>query len=154
MLNNLSTFILSDYNKTICVLVIASTLLSCSSITTIKHKNIVQNASSYCERTQSESSDERSLVFAAKNKSIGIVNCFRNYLRFETNKKQLIKTCTRLNIKRSGDVSFVNVLGVSPRNVPKDLKMCLEQEYWKMKFSGLQLDKSYSLKFPLNLSSI
>jgi hypothetical protein len=154
MLSNLSTSILSDYSKTICVLVATSTLFSCSSIRPIKHKINNKSGASYCERTQSESSDERSLVFAAKNKSVGIINCFRNYLRFEKNKKQLIKTCTRLNIKRSGDVSFVNVLGVSPRNVPKDLKMCLEQEYWKMKFSGLQLEKSYSLKFPLNLSSI
>jgi hypothetical protein len=109
---------------------------------------------SYCERTQSESPDERSLIFAAKNKSTGIVNCFRNYLRFEKNKKQLIKTCTRLNVKKSGNVSFVKVLGVTPRNVPKDLQMCIEQEYWKMQFSGLQLERSYSVKFPLNLSSL
>ena len=62
--------------------------------------------------------------------------------------------CTRLNVKRSGKVSFVKVFGVSPKRVPKDLAMCIEQEYWKMAFNGLQLDRSYSVKFPLNLSSM
>lgn len=156
MLNNHLTSIQKNY-KVLGALIYVSALCSCANINAVKKENATTTQShsgSYCERTQSESADERSLIFAAKNKSNGIINCFRSYLRFEEKKRQLIKTCTRLEVNRSGRVTYTKVLGVSPRIVPKDLQMCLEQEYWKMEFHGLQLDRSYSLKFPLNLSSL
>ena len=154
MLSSRLTFTQRESNF-ILVLLIAGILTSCSNISAIKKvKKNTSTQGDYCERTQSESPDERSLIFAAKYKSNGIANCFRNYLRFEKSKKQLVKMCTRLNVKRSGKVSFVKVFGVSPKRVPKDLAMCIEQEYWKMAFNGLQLDRSYSVKFPLNLSSM
>lgn len=80
-----------------------------------------------------------------------LMRCFKNYLRFESNKKQQITVCNTLNVKRSGKVSYAKVFG--PK-VPKDLAMCLEQELWIMNFSPLQLDNNIYVQYPLTFKSI
>jgi hypothetical protein len=91
---------------------------------------------------------------AAKIKSSVLANCFKNYLRFEKNKKQVISTCNQLAVRKNGKVSFVQTTNVHKKNLPKDFKMCVKQEYWKMNFEGLQLEQSHIIKFPLNFSSL
>lgn len=91
---------------------------------------------------------------AAKIKSSVMANCFRNYLKFETNKKQQISTCNQLSIKKSGRVSYVQVTNANRKSLPKDFKMCLTQEYWSMDFEGLQLEGNHLIQFQLNFSSI
>lgn len=98
---------------------------------------------------------ERHLVISAKSqKKENLVACFKNYLKFQDDKEQLLQTCNELVIKNSGKVSSVQVISRGNQPIPKDFKWCLEQEFWKMDFSALQLDHDYQVVFPLNFSSI
>lgn len=116
-----------------------------------KQKNDFKSA--FCS-VEYNNVEKRHLVKAAKIKSSVLANCFKNYLRFEKNKKQTLSVCNQLYIKRSGRVSFVQVVNATRKALPKDLKMCIEQEYWAMNFKGLQLLNSHSIVFQLNFSSI
>lgn len=109
--------------------------------------------SGHCSKLYSET-EKKHLVIAAKIKSSVLANCFRNYLRFETEKKQSISVCNQLSIKKSGRVSYVQITNANKRVLPKDLKMCIEQEYWKMDFEGLQLESSHLIEFQLNFASV
>lgn len=153
MLNNHLISIQSVYKY--CALSTILALCSCSSVNSIQKPKKSQAGfnTSLCQ-THAKSVDEKHLIIATQIKSSVMVNCFKNYLRFEKNKKQVISTCNQLAVRKRGDVSFVQVTNANKRSLPKDLKMCIEQEYWKMDFSGLQLDQSYIIKFPLNFSSI
>ena len=88
MLNSHLISIQKDF-RTVMAYLFLIFLTSCSGVKSIKSSKAKLNSSNYCERTKSESPDERSLIFAAKNKESNLVNCFRNYLKFESNKKQL-----------------------------------------------------------------
>jgi len=130
-------------------------IVSCAGVKTINNKQAhkKQTTNGFCSQEYHET-EKRHLVMAAKIKSSVLANCFRNFLRFEENKKQKISVCNQISIKRSGRVSYVQVTNANKRVLPKDLKMCIEQEYWKMNFSGLQLISSHLIQFQLNFSSI
>ncbi len=151
MLNNHLTFIQSVYKCSILLLIV-----SCSNIKVINSEGsqpqavYEENECGFAARDV----EERHLIVAAKIKSSVMANCFKNWLRFEDNKKQKISTCNQLSIRRNGSVSYVQVTEANGKQLPKDFKMCVRQEYWKMSFSGLQLDNSHVIRFPLNYSSI
>lgn len=96
--------------------------------------------------------ETRHVTISAKTQANALVKCFRNYLKFEENKKQEIRFCNVINVAKSGKVTYSKVFGIGKR-LPKDFQMCLEQEYWMMNFSKLQLDKPVFVKFPLEFKS-
>ncbi|MAX65819.1 MAG: hypothetical protein QF441_00125 [Bacteriovoracaceae bacterium] len=153
MLNNHLTFILSGCRY----LALGLVIVSCAKVVSNQSnepslkRGTVKNESCY---SRHQDFDGKNLVKVAQIKSSVLKNCFLNYLRFEKNKKQKIQVCNQLYVKRNGKVSFVQVTDLNKRNLPKDFKMCLKQEFWKMSFSGLDLRRSYSIQFPLNFSSI
>ncbi len=140
-------------NRLISILSVCSIAVSCSSH---KNKSVVPKVAmdTDCKETN-VLQIEKHLVIAAKNqKQKNLVSCFKNYLKFEKNKQQKLMTCSQINIKRSGRVSFVKTISTDNRKIPKDFKWCMEQEFWRMDFAGLQLDRDYQIMFPLNFSSI
>ncbi len=96
----------------------------------------------------------RHLSISAKIKASRLAYCFQNYLKFEEKKKQQISTCNQISVKRSGLVVFAQVTSNSKGRMPKDLKMCLTQEFRQMDFKELQLSHDLTIKFPLTFSSI
>lgn len=126
--------------------------VSCANVSSIPRK-VTRDVSSSCDQEYA-SSERKHLVTAARIKSSTLVNCFKNYLRFEQNKKQKISVCNQLSIQKNGRVSYVQVTNSNKKNLPKDFQMCIEQEYWSMNFKGLQLEESHLIRFQLNFSSI
>ncbi len=120
-------------------------LVSCSQAPVNKKQN------SICPETNQEI-ENRHVVMSAKSKSGSLARCFKNYLKFEENKKQSFKVCNVINVAKNGRVTYSKAFGLGKR-LPKDFKMCLEQEYWMMNFSKLQLDKPAYIKFPLEFKS-
>lgn len=125
-------------------LVLLGLLSSCANIKPTKSKSL------FCSH-KDKSIQSRHLIMMANSQQEKLIRCFRNFLRFEENKKQRIVVCNTLNVRKSGRVSYARVFGP---NVPKDLAMCLEQELWTMNFKALQLDKSVYVQYPLTLNSI
>jgi hypothetical protein len=136
------------------LLLLSLLILSCSTgIDKSKPLKTANTKKTVCTNA-SNSIDIRHLVIAAKAKAPQLVSCFKNFLRFEETKKQRISTCNILTIRKSGKVKFAYSRGDAQSRLPKAMKMCMEQEFWKMKFTGLQLEKSYTIKFPLLFSSM
>ncbi len=134
-------------------LLLASLLvLSCSTAT--KTPQVEQKQRGDSCSNNSRSIDKRHLTIVAKSKASKLVSCFKNYLRFEKNKKQKISTCNILTIRKNGNVKFAYSRGHVESRLPKPMKMCMEQEFWKMQFRGLQLGRSHTIKFPLVFNSI
>lgn len=141
-------------SRLISILSVCSIAVSCSS-----NKNKVERPTKVALDSKCRETNvlqiEKHLVIAAKNqKQKNLVSCFKNYLKFEKNKQQKLMTCSQINIKRSGRVSFVKTISTNSDKIPKDFKWCMEQEFWRMDFAGLQLDRDYQIMFPLNFSSI
>jgi hypothetical protein len=158
MLSNHLTSILreSDLMYKILGAISLVSLISCSSIKmneSTKPANDEVNVDNQTCKSEFTHFEGRNLVTAAQIKSSILKNCFLNYLRFETNKKQTIGTCNQLSISGGGKVNYVQVTDLKRKQLPKDLIMCMKQEYWKMDFSGLQLGKSYVINFPLTFTS-
>lgn len=126
-------------------LLILILLVSCS-------QNTVKNKTFLCPETDKEM-ENRHVIISARSQSQSLVRCFKNYLKFEKEKKQTIKVCNVLNVAKSGKVTYSKAFGLGNR-LPKDFKMCLEQEYWMMNFSKLQLEKPAYIKFPLEFKSL
>jgi len=133
--------------KKVFILATALLVASCSS-----NQNTSSKRGGICSENTSAVQD-RHLIISAKSKSKILVRCFKNYIKFETNKKQSFKFCSNINVAKSGMVTYTKVFGLGNK-LPKDFKMCLEQEYWMMNFKGLQLEKSAYIHFPLEFSSI
>ena len=136
-------------NRLISILSVSSlvAMMSCSS-------QPRQKKESGCKETKLLL-EERHLVLSAKNqKQEHLVDCFRNFLKFEKNKHQKISTCNQISISRRGKVRFVQIRSEDKRALPKDLKMCLEQEFWRMDFAALQIKRDYIISFPLIFSSL
>ncbi len=151
MLNNHLTFI----RRKSSLLLLISLCFSCASNKDVHKKKRTKSKkvdSSYC-LSKSSKFEKKNLVTVAQIKSSVLGACFSNYLRFEKNKKQTIGTCNQLSIKKNGKVSYVQVTDIRRKNLPKDLEMCMEQEFWKMSFKGLYLSKPYYIQFPLNFTS-
>lgn len=106
---------------------------------------------SRCPETSKEM-ENRHVIISAKSQTGPLGRCFRDFLKFEENKKQSFKVCSAINVNKSGRVTYTKVFGLDKR-IPKDFQMCLEQEYWMMNFSKLQLDKPAYVKFPLEFKS-
>lgn len=106
---------------------------------------------SLCPETNQEM-ENRHVIMSAKAKSAPLARCFKNYLKFEKDKKQSFKVCNVINVAKNGRVTYSKAFGIGKR-MPKDFKMCLEQEYWMMNFSKLQLDRPAYIKFPLEFKS-
>lgn len=100
-----------------------------------------------CDENDNKITD-RHIVMSAKSKSQALTRCFINYLKFEENKKQTFKVCNVVNVAKTGQVTYSKVFALEGR-IPKDFQMCLEQEFWMMNFSKLQLEESHYIKFPL-----
>lgn len=96
--------------------------------------------------------DEKHLLMSLEGQSKVLVNCFKNYMRFESNKDQSVFSCNRLLISKKGLVRKVDVFSFSHK-LPKDYQMCIRQEFWKMRFSGLHLSRSYKIVFPISFTS-
>ena len=131
-------------------------ILSCSSVKPVNKKNKARKAklSNGKSCTSSHGNFEgKNLVTVAQIKSSDLGYCFANYLKFEAEKKQTIQTCNQLSISKYGKVNYVQVTDLNKKRLPNDLKMCLKQEYWKMNFKGLSLQKNYVIRFPLTFQS-
>lgn len=157
MLNNHLTSIQNDYNlmNNLSVVILLATLISCSNAKMIKEspKSGQGVVNSRTCKTEFNHFEGRNLITAAQIKSTVLKNCFLNFLKFEQNKKQTIGTCNQLSISGGGKVNYVQVTDLNRKQLPKDLIMCMKQEYWKMNFSGLQLERSYIINFPLTFKS-
>lgn len=95
---------------------------------------------------------DRHVVMSAKSHTKSLSRCFKHYMKFETEKKQSFNVCSVLNVAKSGKVTYSKVYGIGKR-IPKDFKMCLEQEYWMMNFSKLQLETQAYIQFSLQFKS-
>ena len=125
-------------------LVILVLLSSCSSSTRkTLHK---------CELAPDNTQD-RHIIIAAKLKMASLGACFKNYLRFEENKKQSFNICHNFNVAKSGKVTYSNAYGIN-KSIPKDFRMCVEQELWLMNFNKLQLERSSYINFSFKYNSI
>lgn len=96
--------------------------------------------------------ENRHVIISAKSQTGPLGRCFRDFLKFEQNKKQTLKVCSVINVNKSGKVTYSKVFGLD-KKIPKDFQMCLEQEYWMMNFAKLQLDRPAYVKFPLEFKS-
>lgn len=119
--------------------------VSCSQT---KHQN---KQNSLCPETNKDM-ENRHIVISAKSKSGALVRCFKNFLKFEEIKEQSFKFCNVMNVAKNGKVTYAKAFGLGKR-LPKDFRMCLEQEYWMMDFSKLQLQRPGYIKFPLEFRS-
>lgn len=131
-------------------------LVACSSTQkrrATKYKKRYTRSKSDCEDSHLHI-DQRVLIMAAKHYSKSLSHCFANYMRFEKNKKQTIKTCNVVTVNKTGKVTYVYSRGMKGNVIPKDLKMCMEQDLWKMHLRGLQLGRGYTIKFPISFKAI
>ena len=96
--------------------------------------------------------ESRHVIISAKSQTGPLGRCFRDFLKFEENKKQSFKVCSVINVNKAGKVTYSKVFGLDKR-IPKDFQMCLEQEYWMMSFVKLQLRAPAYVKFPLEFKS-
>lgn len=135
----------------VCSLVLL--LSSCSGVKSVSKQKTQKNYSGSCSNSRHDL-EVRHLTLSARIKSSGLTYCFSNFLKFEENKKQKISSCNQLAVKKTGNVTWVQVTGLDGKRIPKDFKMCLTQEYRKMDFSGLQLKEDLVIRFPLTFSSI
>jgi len=135
-------------------LVLLFLMASCSSYKEARIQEAVNAAKvDDCQDTDSFG-DKKFLMASAIHHSKVLSRCFENFMRFETNKKQTVKTCNILTVRKDGKVTYAYTRGYKGTVLPKDLKMCMEQDFWKMHFKGLQLDKGYTIKFPVGFQSI
>ncbi len=135
-------------------LVILLTFLgSCSQVKRIPEVKRSNNPSTLACYSKHDDFDGKNLIQVAQIKSSDLTYCFKNYLRFEENKKQTLSVCNQLAINSKGKVGFVQVNDLYKKNLPRDFQMCLKQEFWKMDFSALDLTKSHSIRFPLVFKS-
>ena len=137
MLSNHLTLCQSVYKS----IFIISLVLSCSQTRQIEKIN------SAC-KISDEDISQRHITLSVKTQQSVLTRCFKNYLKFQENKKQTLNFCNVIHVSQNGKVSYSKVFGIGS-NVPNDFKMCLEQEYWMMNFSKLQLQKPTYVKFPL-----
>jgi hypothetical protein len=79
--------------------------------------------------------------------------CFKNYLRFEKNKKQSFNICHNLNVAKSGKVTYTKAYGIG-KSLPKDFSMCIEQELWLLNFEKLQMKRPSYINFSYKYNSI
>jgi hypothetical protein len=105
-----------------------------------------------CEESPSITQD-RHIIISAKLKMASLGNCFKNYLRFEENKKQSFNICHNFNVAKSGKVTYSKAYGIG-KSIPKDFRMCIEQELWLMNFKKLQLEKPSYINFSFKYKSI
>jgi hypothetical protein len=122
--------------------------VSCSSVEKVK-----QNYDKQCFIKQKSIEARHASISIKRDPSL--VDCFKNYLRFQTNKRQKIDICHSINIRKNGSVSFSSVkrLG-SKTTISNDFKMCLEQALWTKNLSSLQLSEKIYINFPISYSSL
>ena len=128
-------------------------LLSCAQVKKAPNVKRSNNPATLACYSKHDDFDSNNLIQVAQIKSSHLTSCFKNYLRFEINKKQTLSVCNQLVIKRNGKVSYVQVNDLYRKNLPKDFVMCVKQEFWKMNFSALDLRRSHSIRFPLVFKS-
>lgn len=137
------------------LIVLLLLIVSCSSS---NNRRVTKRHKTYPQRSECEdlnpNVDQRVLVMAAKHNSKKLSHCFANYMRFESNKKQSIRTCNVITVNKYGKVTYAYTRGMKGKIIPKDLKMCMEQDLWSMHLKGLQLGRGYTIKFPISFKSI
>jgi hypothetical protein len=119
----------------------------CSSIS--KHSTGKKNTNLQCD-DEGQSIVSRHIALQVSSQKNRLVHCFKNFLQFEENKEQTIHVCNNINVARSGKVTYAKVNGIK---LPKDLKMCLEQQLWTMNFRAIQPTKNISVRFPITFRS-
>ena len=127
--------------------IILLAFISGCSTTTAPTKKI----SHQCEYN-AESIESKHAILSAKRQGGALGNCFKNFIKFETDKTQSVHICHTLNVSKNGSVTYSKINGINSR-VSNDLKMCLEQSLWTMDFKSLQLSENLFLKFPLSYQS-
>ena len=143
--------------RSLLILILLSNLLACSSHEKKQKPDIVKDYTDQQKyddcHSKNKTIDQRHLAIAAKSKARVFKRCFENFVKFETNKNQKIFTCNLLTINSDGSVKYVYGRGQFGTDLPKDLKMCLEQEMFQFDFSGLQLNNSLTVQFPVEFNS-
>lgn len=91
--------------------------------------------------------DKKALLISIQSNSYKISNCLKNFLKFNHSHKADFKGCVRLLVSKSGIPRRINIRSNS---IPKDLKMCIEQELWTFKFENLYLDNTTQIEFPID----
>jgi protein involved in sex pheromone biosynthesis len=107
------------------------------------------NANKFCTY-RSENIQSKHVIIMASSQQKKLGRCFQNFLQFEKEKNKSLVVCNTLNVAKNGKVTYTKVSG---KGVPRDLKMCLEQEFWMMNFKALQLEKNVYVQFPLTFKS-
>lgn len=100
-------------------------------------------------KLDSTSVDNKAMLININSNISKLSPCLKNYIKFSNKNKFSFSGCVRLVVSKSGQVKRV---GLYPNNLPKDLKMCIEQELWFFDFKNLYLDKKQNLSFPIQLS--
>ena len=108
-----------------------------------KKKVIALNSNS-C--TTNKLIDKHARIYSEYNIA-GLKNCLENYVRLNPKKSISVELCNSLVLSSRGKVISANVYG---KDVPTDLKWCVEQAFWKAEFSLLQIKERTNVKFPLN----
>jgi len=141
-------------SREIVVLLIMTLFLSSCALFEKKTKKMKKTVvHSPCDRIESDI-DRRHLIIAAKVQAKRLIGyCFDNHLQFEKNKIKSIDTCTALKIRKNGSVTFVRATGNNGSQIPKDMKMCIEQELRIANFRKLKLKKSESISIAISFKS-
>jgi dihydroorotase-like cyclic amidohydrolase len=92
--------------------------------------------------------EKKSLENAFKIQALSLVNCYKNFLKFEKEKKEK-KVCVLMAVNRQGKTIYAKASNEA-ESIPKPLKMCIEQQLWKMNFAHVSLKRSVSLKKLIN----
>lgn len=123
------------------VLALILLLASCSS--NEKQKTVAESNSA-C--TTNKLIDKHVRIYSEYNIS-SLKNCLVNYIKLNPKKSLSVQTCNALTLDRRGKVIAANVYG---RDLPTDLKWCVEQAFWKADFALLQIKSKTFVKFPLS----
>jgi len=91
---------------------------------------------------------------AARANSQAFSGCFKNYLKLNPDAENLsVKFCAHIKTNSQGGVRRASlqdgVFNGDASSFPNDLRWCLEQQLWKLDFSGLQFGSPQILSFPL-----
>lgn len=130
--------------KLFCLLIVLS---SCS-FTPADKKRTIPSSSHFKSCFIKQDSIEAKHVALSIRSQPALINCFKNYIRFLSDKDISIPVCHSINLSKDGRTTFAQVRGIE-RKIPADLKLCLEQALWTQNLEKLQLSEKIYVNFPL-----
>lgn len=130
---------------------IAALTFGCAALPQKNEAKKNTDASFQCGGNAQASSHAR---IAARANSQAFSGCFKNYLKLNPDAKNLsVKFCAHIKTNSQGGVRKASlqdgVFNGGASSFPNDLRWCLEQQLWKLDFSGLQFESPQILSFPL-----